>query len=415
MAKATSFKFLPLTLSIETLGGLSTPLVRRGTLLPTRRTQRFSTSTDNQKAVTIVVYLGESSVAKNNILVSQCELSVPEAPRGEPEIYVTFDVDEQCKVKITAIEKKTGKQICSEIESPSPHLTKEKVDEMLAKCAASWEMDAQSAGLIEARNKAMNLLSRAEKYLQERQKYGLSNSADVQIDEVVASIGILLETNDLPAIIAKTERLEELLPKSTFGSFEDLFKPGMFDDIFGTPVAKQRRPSIPSPRGTQDKGTEDTLSAKQKISNSVELAKSDKGIFSAGQYFDAKQLVRDLFANAEKEITVIDAYVGEDVLSLLTVKRHGVVVKILTGKTSAPFLTLARDFNRQYKGIEVRSSKAFHDRFVIIDQKDHYHFGASLEHLGNKTFMFSKIEEPTMIEVLQKHWQQVWDQATKRV
>lgn len=415
MAEATSFKFLPLTLSIETLGGLSTPLVRRGTPLPTRRTHRFSTATDNQKAVTIVVYLGESPIAENNILVSRWELSVPEAPRGEPEIYVTFEVDNQCKLKITAIEKKTGKQICSEIESPSPHLTKEKVDEMLAKAAASRQVDKESSDLIESKNKAINLISRAEKYLQEEQNYALSSSTDVQLDEAVASLAILLETNDLPAITAKAERIEQLLPKSTFGSFEDFFKPGIFDDIFGATKASQRRPSKPSPRGVQERAAEDTSSGKQNISNSVELAKSDKGIFSAGQHFDAKRLVRDLFASAQHEITVIDAYVGEDVLSLLTVKRQGVVVKILTGKTSGAFLTLARDFNRQYKGIEVRSSKAFHDRFVIIDQKDHYHFGASLEHLGNKTFMFSKIEEPTMIEVLQKHWQQVWEQATKQL
>jgi hypothetical protein len=90
-------------------------------------------------------------------------------------------------------------------------------------------------------------------------------------------------------------------------------------------------------------------------------------------------------------------------------------VKILTGKASAAFLTLSRDFNRQYKGLEVRSSAAFHDRFIIIDLREHFHFGASLEHLGNKTFMFSKIEEPTMVETLQKHWHKVWEEATKQI
>lgn len=416
MVKATSFKFLPLTLSLETKGGLSTPLVRRGTPLPATRTQRFSTSTDSQKTVTVAAYLGESPIAANNILVSKCELSgLPEAPAGELEIDVRFEVDDQCRVKITATDKKTGRQICSEVGSPSPHLTKEKVEEMLAKATASQEVDTESADRIETENKASNLLRRAERYLQDQQNHGLTNSADVQIDEAVASLGILLETNDFPAIRAKIKSLERLLPKTTFGSFEDLFTPGIFDSIFGTPTARQRRPTTPPLRGGQEKTPDDTSPREQKISKSMELTRSDKGIFSAGQHFDAKQLVRDLFTRAESEIAIIDAYVGEDVLNLLTVKRPSVAVKILTGKTSPAFLTLARDFNRQYKGIEVRSSNAFHDRFVIIDQKEHYHFGASLEHLGNKTFMFSKLEEPAMIEVLRKHWQQVWEEATRQV
>ena len=161
---ATSFKFLPLTLSIETKGGLSTPLVRRGTPLPARRTQRFSTATNNQKAITVAAYLGESPIAANNILVSQCELTgLPEGPSGEPEIDVTFEVDDQCAVKITATDKTTGRQICSEVGSPSAHLTKEKVEEMLAKAIASHKADRESADRIETENKAWNLLRRAEK------------------------------------------------------------------------------------------------------------------------------------------------------------------------------------------------------------------------------------------------------------
>lgn len=399
----TSFKFLPLTLSIETLGGLSSPMVRRGTPLPASRTQRFSTANDNQKGITIQVYLGESPIAANNIFLAGCELvDLPQVPKGDPEIDVTFEVDEQCKIKITATEKKSGKQISSAVKSPSPHLTKENIQNMLAKATTSIEEDTKTAYHIEARNRAMNLLSRAQRYL--------SSSMDKQVDEAVASLGLSLEDNDTTQIAAKTNRLEQLLPRNTFEAFDGAFDFGdILGDIFGSSKAKQK------PSTSSGKATEDAPSRKQKPSESAEIAKSDKGIFSSGQYFDAKRLVRDLFADAQHEIVVIDPYVGEDVLSLLAVKRPDVAVKILTGKTSPPFLTLARDFNRQYKRIEVRSCKAFHDRFVIIDQKEHYHFGASLEHLGNKTFMFSKIEEPIMIQTLQSHWNRAWDEATKQV
>lgn len=121
--------------------------------------------------------------------------------------------------------------------------------------------------------------------------------------------------------------------------------------------------------------------------------------------------MRDIFAQATGSIVIIDGYVGEDVLNLLTVKRDTVWAKLLTGKVSPAFLTLARDFARQYKTLEIRSSKAFHDRFIIIDDKDFYHFGASLEHLGNKTFMFSKLDEPSIQDALRKQWQEAWDQA----
>ena len=122
--------------------------------------------------------------------------------------------------------------------------------------------------------------------------------------------------------------------------------------------------------------------------------------------------MRDLFAQATGSIVIIDGYVGEDVLNLLTVKKEEVTVRLLTGKVSPAFLTLARDFARQYKGLEVRSSKVFHDRFIIVDDTNCYHFGASLEHLGSKTFMFSKIEELSIKSVLIKQWDEAWNQAT---
>jgi hypothetical protein len=404
-----SFKVLPLTLSIETLGGISTPIVRRGTPLPATRKQTFSTTADNQKAITILVYFGESPIAANNIRLTRCELTdLQQAPKGGIEVDVTFQVDEQCHIRITTIDKKSRKQISYNVKTPSRLLTKEKVEEILAKTTASMKEDTKVADSIQARNRATNLLTRAEHYL--------ATYTDRQIDEAIASLGLSLETNDLGQIITNTNRLEQLLPKSTFEPFFDGFNFGnAFDDVFSPSGARQRQPSKGSHYRPSRETPKDEVSHEQKTTKSAEIVNSDKGILFAGQYFDAKKLVRDLFADAQNEIIVIDPYVGEDVLALLAVKRPGVSVKILTGKTSPPLLTLTRDFNRQYKAIELRSSNTFHDRFVIIDQKDHYHFGASLEHLGNKTFMFSKIEEPIMIEALQTHWRKAWEEASRQL
>lgn len=257
-------------------------------------------------------------------------------------------------------------------------------------------------------NKANSLVHRAEMYLQTQQKCGLSNSTDKQIEDTLASMGLSLQDDDLTAIRDKSNRLEQLLPKSGLGNFGDLFGADFFSDIFG--------PARPQPQRARTGGAkQEDRKAKgplpKETPQSEQVAEFKKGLFTAGQQFDAKCLVRDLFTQALREIVIIDAYVGEDVLNLLTVKRDGVQVKILTGKILPSFLTLFRDFNQQYKHLEVRSPNAFHDRFVIVDGISFYHFGASLEHLGKKAFMFSQLEEPAIIAALQKQWRQEWDQA----
>ncbi len=403
---APTFDFLPLTLSIETLGGISTPLVRRGTPLPARRTQTFSTAKDNQKGITIQVSLGESLIAANNIIVATCELNdLPEAPRGDLQIEVVFQVDKRCKVKITATEKKTGKQLESQVDAASVDLSPENITKMIVKTTSSISEDRKAVDRIELQNRATNLLDQAEKYL--------NSSTDKQVDEAVAALGLSLDKKDFTQIAVETNRLQQLLSRAAPGFFEFSFG-NIFEDFFGSKATQKKSAERPHST-TSGKGAEDGLLRKQTQPKTGEITKSDKGLYSTGQFFDAKKMVRDLFADAQSEIVVIDPYVGEDVLALLTVKRSEVAVMILTGKLSPSVLALARDFNRQYKGIEVRSSTRFHDRFLIIDKKDYYHFGASLEHLGNKTFMFSKIGEPSIIESLQNQWNDAWINASRHI
>ena len=209
----------------------------------------------------------------------------------------------------------------------------------------------------------------------------------------------------------KSKRLRELIPDTTvdLGAFFGASS-NMFEGLFGSGQPQRKKAASSTGGRQQSQGTARPMP--KDIHSSEEIIKPREGVFSAGQHFDAKSVVRDLFAMAEMNIIVIDSYVGEDVLNLLTVKKDEVCIKLLTGKVSPAFLTLARDFNRQYKNLEIRSSNIFHDRFIFVDNKDFYHFGASLEHLGNRTFMFAKVEEPIVIAALRAQWENGWEQAT---
>jgi len=126
-----------------------------------------------------------------------------------------------------------------------------------------------------------------------------------------------------------------------------------------------------------------------------------QGIFYDGQIFDAYKFVSGLIRKAEKSILLIDNYIDETVLSLFTKRKHNVAVTIFTKEISKPLSLDITKFNSQYQPVEVKIFKNSHDRFMIIDNKVVYHFGASLKDLGKKWFAFSKFDKGA-IELLQK-------------
>lgn len=138
-----------------------------------------------------------------------------------------------------------------------------------------------------------------------------------------------------------------------------------------------------------------------------------EGIYFGGEYFDALMAAADLIAQARNKIKVIDGYVNEETLKLLSGKQSGIDVLVLTKQRSVTqaFETAARAFNAQYEGLEVRVSEEFHDRFIIIDDVEYYHFGASIKDLGRRSFMFSRIEEPEIIDKLKDKFTDEWSQA----
>ena len=204
---------LPLTISIETLGGISTPLVLRGTPLPTKRTQVFSTASDNQHTVLITVLMGESPLAAMNLHIAEFTLSgIPEALRGIPQIVVAFEVNEECKVKVHAVEKQSGLKVSVETSDTQPHLSDDRIKELLRQAEANKVEDAKQLKMILTKNKAEETIHRAEAHLQRDQEIGLRNETNDRINKSLASLGLALEHDDLEQVHMLVEELEKLVP-----------------------------------------------------------------------------------------------------------------------------------------------------------------------------------------------------------
>lgn len=136
-----------------------------------------------------------------------------------------------------------------------------------------------------------------------------------------------------------------------------------------------------------------------------------EGVFFAGQYFDALREVSDLVSGALKSLSLVDAYVNADTLAILSARRSGVKVQILTRDVSPALNVAAQAFAKQFGALKVRKSAAFHDRFLLVDDAEIYHFGASIKDVGHRGFMFSRVEEPEVVAALRQKYGQEWAAA----
>ena len=211
------FDFLPLTVSIETLGGISTPLVLRGTSLPAKRSETFSTASDNQPSVEIKVLLGGRLIANKNMIIGSCLLEdIPPAPKGQPQIRVTFEVDRFCNVKVEAVETKSDRKIEATLKKTGIRLTNDLIKQLLREAEENLEED-----------KARSVIASADLRVRKDQEQNSVTATTQKIETLIAEIGIDLMESNKPLISGKTKELEKLLAEQTYPSFD-------FGDLFGT-------------------------------------------------------------------------------------------------------------------------------------------------------------------------------------
>merc|ERR1712124_138222 len=196
----------PLSLGIETLGGVSTKLIEKNTTIPTKKSQVFSTAEDNQPAVSIRVLQGEREMAADNKILGNFELvGLPPAPRGTPQIEVTFDIDANGIVNVSAKDKGTGKEQKIQIQA-SGGLSEEEINKMVKDAESNKEADKKKREAVDARNQADTLLHSTEKNLKEHGSK-VSDTDKKAIEDASANLRNSLKGTDIEDVKKKTQDL----------------------------------------------------------------------------------------------------------------------------------------------------------------------------------------------------------------
>jgi molecular chaperone DnaK len=202
----------PLTLSIETLGGVATPLIERNTTIPTHKSQVFSTAGDNQTQVEINVLQGERPMATDNKTLGKFILDgIPPAPRGVPQVEVAFDIDANGIINVTASDKATSRTQKITITASSG-LNKDEVERMKREAEQHAEEDNKRKSVIEARNTADNTAYTAEKLLRDNGDK-IDDAMKTQVNDLVAKLREAMTGEDADAIRKQTEELSQAVQK----------------------------------------------------------------------------------------------------------------------------------------------------------------------------------------------------------
>ncbi|HYF93972.1 MAG TPA: Hsp70 family protein [Symbiobacteriaceae bacterium] len=239
------FKYLPLSIRLETLGGIATPLVLKGTPLPTKRSHVYSTAADNQDTVEIRVLMGESPLTKRCTVIGSVELKgIPPAPRGKPRISVIFEVDERCAVRLTGSVDGTPLKVSRDIAPDIDLLTVDSIQHLLRTFAEHAAEDEREVSRIETIQGAERAIQRAEERLSTEDTSGLLGLNRNEIAKKIAAAGQAIEMGDVDRIRKCTTELESALSENPMND--------VFGMLFGKPSPAisnpaQRAPGKPSP------------------------------------------------------------------------------------------------------------------------------------------------------------------------
>ena len=241
----------PLSLGIETLGGICTRMIERNTAIPTSKSQVFSTAADNQPAVTIRVFQGEREMAADNKLLGTFELTdIPPAPRGVPQIQVTFDIDSNGIVHVSAKDLGTGKEQNITIKSDSG-MSKEDIDRMVKEAQAHEAEDKKRKEAVETRNNADALVFQAEKTIKD-----LGDKADAgtvsKVKDGIEGVKTALKGNDTEAIKKAMEELQKPLYELSAAAYQQAQQAQQQAGGANASAGAQQQQSQPKDDGTVD-------------------------------------------------------------------------------------------------------------------------------------------------------------------